>query len=45
MDNTDRSLGVEEIAAHLRVSKETIYRWLEVKRIPALRASDYASML
>lgn len=28
---------VEQIAAHLQVSKETIYRWLERGRIPAHR--------
>ncbi len=35
--DADRWLSVEEIAAHLGVSKETIYRWLEAKRIPAHR--------
>ncbi len=30
-------LSVEGIAHHLGVSKETIYRWLERKRIPAHR--------
>lgn len=29
--------SVEEIARHLGVSKETIYRWLERKIIPAHR--------
>ncbi len=29
--------SVEEIARHLGVSKETIYRWLERKTIPAHR--------
>ncbi len=28
---------VEQMAAHLQVSKETIYRWLERGRIPARR--------
>lgn len=28
---------VEQIAAHLQVSKETIYRWLDKGRIPAHR--------
>lgn len=28
---------VEQIAGHLQVSKETIYRWLEKGRIPAHR--------
>ncbi|MFN7727837.1 MAG: helix-turn-helix domain-containing protein [Bdellovibrio sp.] len=30
-------LSVEEIAKHLGVSKESIYRWLERKTIPAHR--------
>jgi excisionase family DNA binding protein len=30
-------LSVAEIANHLGVSKETIYRWLERKQIPAHR--------
>jgi len=29
--------SVEEIARHLGVSKETVYRWLERKKIPAHR--------
>ncbi len=41
MIEAERWLSVEEIAAHLGVSKETIYRWLEKKdekrRIPANR--------
>lgn len=32
---TDRWLSVEEIAKHLGVSKETIYRWVEKGKIPA----------
>lgn len=35
--NTEPWLSVEEIAAHLGVSKETIYRWLEKGRIPSHR--------
>jgi excisionase family DNA binding protein len=34
---TERWLSVEEIAAHLGLSKETIYRWLEKQKIPAHR--------
>ncbi len=30
-------LTVEQIAAHLQVSKETIYRWLDRGKIPAHR--------
>lgn len=37
MSETERWLSVEEIAAHLGVSKETIYRWLEKEKIPANR--------
>lgn len=29
--------SVEEISSHLGVSKESVYRWLEKKRIPAHR--------
>lgn len=34
---TERWLSVEEIAHHLGVSKETVYRWLEKQKIPAHR--------
>ena len=37
MTGTEPWLSVEEIARHLGVSKETIYRWLERQRIPAHR--------
>lgn len=37
MSDSERWLSVEEIGAHLGVSKETIYRWLEKKRVPAHR--------
>lgn len=37
MSETERWLSVEEIAAHLGISKETIYRWLEREKIPAHR--------
>lgn len=35
MGQAERWLSVEEICSHLGVSKETIYRWLEKKKIPA----------
>ncbi len=35
MNEPERWLSVEEIAKHLGVSKETIYRWIEKKKIPA----------
>jgi len=37
VSETERWLSVEEIAAHLGISKETIYRWLEKEKIPAHR--------
>lgn len=36
MASEERGLSVEEIAEHLGISKETVYRWLE-KKIPAHR--------
>ena len=32
---SERWLSVEEIAKHLGVSKETIYRWVEKGKIPS----------
>lgn len=37
MELSDRWLSVEEVAKYLGISKETIYRWLEKKKIPAHR--------
>ena len=37
MQDTERWLSVEEIAAHLGISKETVYRWVEREKIPAHR--------
>ena len=37
MVDVERWLSVEEIAVHLGISKETIYRWIERKKIPAHR--------
>ena len=33
----DRWLGVEEIAGHLGVSKDTVYTWISSKGMPAHR--------
>lgn len=30
-------VGVEQVAAHLRVAKESVYRWVESKDFPAHR--------
>ncbi|MBK24684.1 MAG: excisionase [Halobacteriovorax sp.] len=35
MTDLDRWLSVEEIANYLGVSKESIYRWLESRKMPA----------
>ena len=35
MTLSERWLSVEEIAGHLGVSKESIYRWVEKGKIPA----------
>jgi excisionase family DNA binding protein len=37
MSQGARWLSVEEIAQHLGISKETVYRWLEKGKIPAHR--------
>ena len=37
MELSDRWLSVEEVAQYLGISKETVYRWLEKKKIPAHR--------
>lgn len=37
MEQPERWLSVSEIGEHLGVSKETIYRWLDRKKIPAKR--------
>ncbi|MDP7320867.1 MAG: helix-turn-helix domain-containing protein [Bacteriovoracaceae bacterium] len=35
MTEMDRWLSVEEIASYLGISKESIYRWVESKNMPA----------
>ncbi len=35
----DRWLSVDEIAAHLGVSRDTVYRWIEHKGLPAHKIS------
>jgi excisionase family DNA binding protein len=37
MQQIEPWFSVEEIAQHLGVSKETVYRWLEKNLIPAYR--------
>lgn len=31
----DRWLSVEEVAAHLGVKRDTVYKWIDRKRLPA----------
>lgn len=31
-------VGIGEVAAHLRVARESIYRWIDSKGLPAYRA-------
>ncbi|PIP89017.1 MAG: excisionase [Bdellovibrionales bacterium CG12_big_fil_rev_8_21_14_0_65_38_15] len=35
LEITDRWLSVQEIAQYLGISKETVYRWVDSKKIPA----------
>jgi excisionase family DNA binding protein len=33
----ERWVGVEDVATHLRVGKDSVYRWVESKGLPAHR--------
>lgn len=35
MENSDRWLSVEEIAIHLGIKKDTVYKWVTKKHMPA----------
>lgn len=35
MQEQERWVSVEEIAAHLGVNRDTIYKWIERKQMPA----------
>jgi len=37
MNSEERWVGVEVVAAHLQVAKESIYRWIDSKEFPAHR--------
>jgi len=37
MTFTERWVGVEDVAAHLGVAKDSIYRWIEERGLPAHR--------
>jgi excisionase family DNA binding protein len=38
MTAEERWVAVEEVAAHLQVTKDSIYRWIDSKAFPAHRA-------
>jgi excisionase family DNA binding protein len=38
MATEERWVGVEDVAAHVGVNKDSIYRWIEKKGLPAHRA-------
>jgi excisionase family DNA binding protein len=35
MDTEERWVDVEEVAAHLNVTKDSVYRWIDRKGFPA----------
>jgi len=37
MNNQDRWLSVEEIAVHLGIKQDTVYKWVAKKHMPAHR--------
>jgi excisionase family DNA binding protein len=37
MATAERWVGVEEVATHLGVAKDSVYRWVEAKSLPARR--------
>lgn len=38
MDTEERWVNVDQVAAHLDVTKETVYRWIDKKGFPAHKA-------
>ena len=38
---TERWLSVDEIAAHLGIGRETVYRWIDQKGLPAHRMGKF----
>ena len=40
MTAEERWVGMEEVAVHLGVAKDSIYRWVEKKRLPARRTHN-----
>lgn len=37
----ERWYSVDEIAAHLGIGRETVYRWIEQRRLPAHRIGKF----
>ncbi len=37
MDAEERWVGVDDVAAHLGVAKDSVYRWIEERGLPAHR--------
>jgi len=37
MASDEQWVGVDEVAGHLRVAKDSVYRWIETRRLPAHR--------
>ena len=37
MNASERWVGVEDVAAHLGVAKDSVYRWIEERGLPAHR--------
>jgi excisionase family DNA binding protein len=37
MAGEERWVGVEDVATHLAVAKDSVYRWIEERRLPAHR--------
>jgi len=37
MTTEERWVGVEDVAAHLGVAKDSVYRWIEQRKLPAHR--------
>ena len=37
-------VGIAEVAAHLRVARDTVYRWVDTKGLPAHRGGTVATL-
>lgn len=38
MSTVERWVDIEDVAAHLRVNKDSVYRWVDTKGFPVHRA-------